>query len=97
MVLSALLVAARSPSVPTWVLLLLGTAVGVIAGAFLIAYFVLLFVDRDALRSERFTLSKMAIEKSITGDSLMGFAALELGKQEVLSVPEEVAEQRELE
>ena len=66
---------------------LLGFAVGGTGIAFLVAYFILLFIDRDALRSERFTLSKMAIEKSVTGDSLRGFTALEVTDQKVLSVP----------
>jgi hypothetical protein len=41
--------------------------------AYLFAYFFLLVKDRDALRSERFQLSKMAIERSIVGDSIEGF------------------------
>jgi len=32
----------------------------------------------------------MAIEKSVTGDSLRGFAALEAGDQQVLAVPAEI-------
>ena len=91
--LSALLIAARIPSVPPWILALLGIAVSGTGIGFLVAYFILLFVDRDALRSERFTLSKMAIEKSVTGDSLKGFAPMELGDQRVLAAPSEVTEQ----
>jgi hypothetical protein len=94
-VLSALLIAADMHNVvPTWVFLLLGIAACVIVLAYLTAYFILLFVDRDALRSERFTLSKMAIEKSVTGDSLRGFTAIELGDQKILPAPE-VTEQKE--
>jgi len=63
--------------------------------AYLVAYFVLLFVDRDALRSERFTLSKLAIEKSVTGDSLKGFVAIELNAEKSHSLPAENTEQRE--
>jgi hypothetical protein len=69
---------------------LLGIAVASTGLAFLVAYFILLFVDRDALRSERFTLSKLAIEKSVTGDSLRGFAAIEVADQRALSVPAEI-------
>ncbi len=95
MSLSALLVAARISAAPTWLLVLLGIAVGGTGIAFLVAYFILLFVDRDALRSERFTLSKLAIEKSVTGDSLRGFTAIDLGDQRALPVPAEITEQRE--
>jgi hypothetical protein len=63
--------------------------------AFLVAYFILLFVDRDALRSERFTLSKLAIEKSVTGDSLRGFTALDIGDQDILPAPAETSEHGE--
>jgi hypothetical protein len=70
--LSALLVATRIPQTPAWLLEFLGCVVALVGIAFLTAYFILLFVDRDALRSERFTLSKMALEKSILGDSTHG-------------------------
>ena len=94
-VLSGMLVAARIPNLPTWALTLLGTCAAILVIAYLVAYFYLLFTDRDALRSERFTLSKLAIEKSITGDSLRGFTAIELGDQKILPVPSEITEPRE--
>jgi threonine/homoserine/homoserine lactone efflux protein len=93
--LSALLVAARISGAPQWLLVLLGVAVAGTGSAFLVAYFILLFIDRDALRSERFTLSKLAIEKSVTGDSLRGFTALDIGAQNILPTPAETTEQRE--
>ena len=86
-VLSATLVAARVHNLPPWVLPLLGGAAGLIVLAYLTAYFILLFVDRDALRSERFTLSKLAIEKSVTGDTLKGFTAIDVGDDKLLSAP----------
>jgi hypothetical protein len=58
---------------PTWVLVMLGVFESFAVAAYLIAYFFLLVKDRDALRSERFQLSKMAIERSIAGDNLAGF------------------------
>jgi hypothetical protein len=70
---SALLIALRVPQTPLWLLSTLGTLPVVVLIAFLTAYFILLFKNPDALRSEKFTLSKMAIEKSLTGDSLRGF------------------------
>jgi hypothetical protein len=83
-ILSAFLVAARIPNAPTWVLLLLGSASALFVLSFVIAYFILLYTDRDALRSERFTLSKMAIEKSVVGDSLKGFTAIGPDEQRAL-------------
>jgi hypothetical protein len=90
-----MLVAARIPNLPTWVLTVLGVSAAGLVLAYLVAYFYLLFTDRDALRSERFTLSKLAIEKSVTGDSLRGFAAIEMGEQKALSAPADVTEQGE--
>jgi hypothetical protein len=93
--LSALLVAARISGAPQWLLVLLGVAVAGTGIAFLVAYFILLFVDRDALRSERFTLSKLAIENGVTGDSLRGFTALDIGDQNILPAPAETSEHGE--
>ena len=39
---------------------------------YLFAYLFCLFNDRDALRSEKYTLHKMAIEHGIYGDSRIG-------------------------
>ena len=94
-VLSALLLAARISNLPTWVIPVLGSSAGVIVVAYVVAYFILLFKNPDALRSERFTLSKLAIEKSVTGDSLRGFTALGIGDEKVLSESVEITEQRE--
>ena len=58
---------------PTPVLILFGVfcTCGVVLEAF--AYVYLLFIDRDALRSERYTLEKMRLEKGIIGDTTAGF------------------------
>ena len=71
--LSALLIALRIISTPPWILYLLGILAATVLLAFLAAYFFLLVKDRDALRSETFTLSKMAIERSVMGDNIVGF------------------------
>jgi hypothetical protein len=39
---------------------------------YLIAYLYCLFNDRDALRSETYSIQKMAIEKGFVGDDLSG-------------------------
>ena len=63
--------------VSLWPLVFLAVLSGINFLTFLFSYLFLLFNDRDALRSERFTLSKMAIEKTLTGDSLAGFKMIQ--------------------
>jgi hypothetical protein len=58
---------------PSFVTVFLAVVTGVILLVFLFAYIYLLVNDRDALRSEKFTLSKLAIERSVVGDSAVGF------------------------
>jgi hypothetical protein len=58
---------------PDWVLVGLLLAAGVVLTVFLGAYIYFLVRDPDALRSEQFTLSKMAIEKGMIGDNVAGF------------------------
>jgi hypothetical protein len=43
------------------------------------AFLFLLFRDRDALRSERFAIAKMSIEKGVYGDTLSGFVEVASG------------------
>ena len=62
-----------------WILVFDAALVAINFVAFMFSYIFLLFRDRDALRSERFTLSKMALEKSLTGDTLSGFQVIERG------------------
>jgi hypothetical protein len=72
MFLSALIAAALKHA-PGWVTVLLAMFTALVFLVYLASYSFLLVKDRDALRSERFTLSKLAIERSITGDNLSGF------------------------
>ena len=71
-ILSALLGSAFDHP-PIWLTPILAVCAGTIVVAYLFAYFFLLVKDRDALRSERFQLSKMAIERSVVGDNIAGF------------------------
>ncbi len=69
---------------------MLGTAVGVInllGVVFVVAFSIvcfafifLLFKDRDALRSERFTIDKLRIEKGVLGDTVSGFREVRRGE-----------------
>jgi hypothetical protein len=71
LVLSALLISIKF-NAPAWILYSLFVLLGIVSLVYLAAYIFFAICDRDALRSEKFTLSKMAIEKSITGDNLSG-------------------------
>jgi hypothetical protein len=72
-----------------WVTVTLSVFSGALLAVYMIAYLYLMVKDRDALRSERFTLSKMAIEKNITGDSLRGFIEAEVSAEKLLQAPVE--------
>ena len=71
-VLSAFLIALYEKP-PIWILEMLGVFAGLLILSLMTSYFILLFKNPDALRSEKFHLSKIAIERSITGDDLAGF------------------------
>ena len=57
---------------PEWLLIFLASCLGILFMTFIGAYIYLLNIDRDALRSENFSLSKMAIEKGLVGDNITG-------------------------
>jgi hypothetical protein len=60
---------------------------------YLVAYIYFALTNSDALRSERFTLSKMAIERSLTGDSLNGFVQMAGNDVKILSSAEPTEDQ----
>ena len=78
---------------PSWVTAVLAVFAATLLVVFIFAYLYLMVKDRDALRSERFTLSKMAIEKSVMGDSLRGFREVEIEQQPMIVSPAESGEQ----
>ena len=63
---------------PSWILIAISSAFGLVLVTFIGAYIFLLIKNPDALRSERFTLSKMAIERGLIGDSLSGLREEEI-------------------
>jgi len=80
---------------PVWFLITLSSFCGAVILVVLIAYLYLMVKNPDALRSERFTLSKMALERSVTGDTLAGFREMGLDEQPLLTATEAVPD-REL-
>jgi hypothetical protein len=57
---------------PGWALISLAGFLGVTVATYLISYVIYAIKNPDALRSEKYTLSKMAIEKNLIGDSTAG-------------------------
>lgn len=57
---------------PSWMIVFFVVLISIIVLLFLFAYIYCLFRDRDALRSEKFSIQKMAIEKGIYGDNITG-------------------------
>ena len=71
--LGALVAILSLADAPLWVVIVLIIFAGVVIGFFLYAYRHFLKADNiDALRSENFSLQKLAIEKGRYGDSLTG-------------------------
>ena len=52
---------------------------------YVFSYLFCLFNDRDALRSERFSIQKFAIEKGVVGDNLQGI--VEIDTEKLFSLP----------
>lgn len=71
-ILTAGLALAATSSTPTWTLVAIAVFLGITISVFLIAYVYFAFKNPDALRSEKYTLSKMAIEKNLIGDNKAG-------------------------
>jgi hypothetical protein len=72
LVLTALLIALKFNAI-SWILISLVVLLGLISVVYLAVYIFFALKSPDALRSEKFTLSKLAIERSVTGDNITGF------------------------
>ena len=70
---------------PDWLGPTLCSFTGLSVASYLGSYFYLLFKDKDALRSERYSLQKMAIEKGVYGDNLTGTIELDSTNPKLLS------------
>jgi len=71
------LVTAPSWNPPGWLLVLLGVLLTLSVSLYLGSYVYFALTSPDALRSERFTLSKMALEKNLIGDSRAGLIGID--------------------
>ena len=68
---------------PSWATILLGGLVCTVILTFLVAYAYFAVTLPDALRSEKFTLTKLAIEHSSKGDDIVGL----VGSDELPRLP----------
>lgn len=57
---------------PNWIIVLFSIIISISILFFFFAYIYCLFYDRDALRSESYSIQKMAIEKGVIGDNVTG-------------------------
>lgn len=62
---------------PQWVIGVILGLVALVVVAILVAYAFYSRVDSDALRSEKFTLTKLAIEQSVKGDDVVGLVEID--------------------
>jgi len=74
------LIGALSWHAPTWVLILFGAFSSLTIILFAYSYVFFMHKDSDALRSERYSLSKMAIEKGLLGDDIKGLLDADLAQ-----------------
>ncbi len=65
-------VGGATASIPEWLLMALAGFTGLSVFLYFGAYLYFMFKDPDALRSEKFNIEKMAIQKGITGDNESG-------------------------
>ena len=66
---------------PTWTSILFASIICIIVLLFIFSYVFCLFTDKDALRSEKFSIQKMAIEKGLLGDNISGIQSYNSGSE----------------
>jgi hypothetical protein len=57
---------------PQWLVIMFSIIMGLSIVIFFFTYVYCLFTDKDAIRSEKYSIQKLAIEKGIYGDSTSG-------------------------
>ncbi len=76
-ILTSGLVVSASWGAPKWALISLAGLLILTVCIYLVSYIFYAFKNPDALRSEKYTLSKMAIEKNLIGDNQVGLSEVE--------------------
>lgn len=57
---------------PAWLMIVVGVGIATVLLLFVAAYLYFMRINPDALRSEGYVLSKLALEKRVLGDSITG-------------------------
>src|SRR5206468_1041570 len=76
---------------PPWFVTTLGIGSVIAIGLYLIAYIYFAIKKPDYLRTERYSIQKMAIEHGLVGDSTTGFFRVE-GPKAIKELPESKSE-----
>ena len=79
---------------PSWVPIALFILCALTFILFGIAYSFFMVKDPDALRSERYSLSKMAIEKGLFGDNIFGTFESTVDQPVTISTSEELTDEK---
>ncbi len=80
------LIALFSAKAATWSVGLVGAMLALAFVLYLYAYLFFMFKDPDALRSERYSLRRMEIEKGLIGDNVSGLLDPARSRSNVLDV-----------
>jgi len=83
--LLAAIIALSYTKANSWLIVFLVILISIAFIVFIMAYIYCLFKNPDALRSETFSIQKMAIEKGVFGDNISGTFLLE-DKSEISNI-----------
>ena len=72
LILTLIFISGLYAHAPNWALIGVAGFAGLFMVIYAIAFVFLLITDRDSLRSEKYSLHKMAIEHGLIGDSTLG-------------------------
>ena len=73
---------------PIWLVNALGVGTIIEIVLYLIAYIYFAVTDKDCLRSEKYSIQKLAIQRGLVGDDVTGFFRLEGQKVLKADLPE---------
>ncbi len=87
MTLSSLIISAYL-KLPEWITIMLAIALGLMLAMYIGAYIYFMLTDSDALRSEKYSIQKMEIQKTLIGDSDRGMKEVSLDRKPPTAVLE---------
>lgn len=81
--------------IPNWVGIMFSIFTGLTVLLYLFVYIYCLFTDKDALRSESYSIQKLAIERGFIGDNIIGQIETEITPTSRLIETESVSKPKE--